>query len=162
MLRLVRSLNPKLYSPRTYILAKGDFTSESKIHVVEEALKCDNESNYNLERIPRSRNVGQSYFSSIFTTLYSILYCIPVMLIQRPNLILTNGPGTCIPICLIAFVMKIFYLCEGTTVFVESVCRVTSLSLSGKILLYFADVVIVQWPELQKKYKKTKYIGRLV
>jgi hypothetical protein len=38
---------------------------------------------------------------------------------------------------------------------------VKTLSLSGKILLLFADVILVQWPKLQDCYKRTTYIGRL-
>lgn len=33
-------------------------------------------------------------------------------------------------------------------VFVESLCRVQSLSLTGRILYYLADRFVVQWPGL--------------
>ena len=46
--------------------------------------------------------------------------------------------------------------------FVESVCRVRSLSLSGQILYRLADDVIVQWPELLQRYPRALYMGRLV
>jgi beta-1,4-N-acetylglucosaminyltransferase len=36
-------------------------------------------------------------------------------------------------------------------IFVESFCRVQSLSMTGKILYYVADRFIVQWPGLQEK-----------
>jgi beta-1,4-N-acetylglucosaminyltransferase len=49
-----------------------------------------------------------------------------------------------------------------TIVFVESICRVESLSLSGRIVYYFADHIVVQWPELKEKYPMTRYLGRLV
>ncbi|KAL2828710.1 oligosaccharide biosynthesis protein Alg14-like protein [Aspergillus cavernicola] len=53
------------------------------------------------------------------------------------------------------------------TIFVESWARVTTLSLSGKILLPFADRFLVQWPALGGKsawkgMKKTEYVGFLV
>jgi len=49
-------------------------------------------------------------------------------------------------------------------VFVESVCRVRSLSLTGHILygLRACHTLLVQWPELQELYPRTRYIGRLV
>jgi beta-1,4-N-acetylglucosaminyltransferase len=37
---------------------------------------------------------------------------------------------------------------EMTIVYVESVARVKSLSLSGKIMRYLADQFVVQWPDL--------------
>jgi len=47
-------------------------------------------------------------------------------------------------------------------VFVESVCRVKTLSMTGLLLYLIADVFIVQWPQLALKYRLTTYIGRLV
>ena len=46
-------------------------------------------------------------------------------------------------------------------VFVESLCRVESISLSGKMLMYMADHMLVQWPQLVDKYPRARYIGRL-
>ena len=56
--------------------------------------------------IPRSREVGQSYASSILTTLRALLVAVVVVLKRRPQLLLVNGPGTCIPICAAAFVFR--------------------------------------------------------
>ena len=47
-------------------------------------------------------------------------------------------------------------------VFIESVCRVKSLSLTGKLLYPFVDEMQVQWQELQDKYPRTKYIGMIL
>ena len=47
-------------------------------------------------------------------------------------------------------------------VFVESVCRAGTLSMSGLLLYHIADEFIVQWPQLAVKYPRTRYIGRLV
>ena len=47
-------------------------------------------------------------------------------------------------------------------VYVESICRVKTLSLTAKILYYFVDRLIVQWPELYEKYQRTIYLGRIV
>ena len=43
----------------------------------------------------------------------------------------------------------------------ESIARVDSLSLSGKLLVRTADRFLVQWPQLAKKYTKAEYIGRV-
>lgn len=158
MLRLVQTLNQDIFTPKIYVVASSDSKSKEKLFDLENSLST--QTQYQVMDIPRSRKVHQSYFSSIFTTLYSTLYCIPMMLKIRPDLILCNGPGTCIPICLIAFVMRILHLSNNVILFVESICRVKSLSLSGFILYYFADVFLVQWVELSEKYKRAKYIGR--
>jgi len=101
--------------------------------------------------------VGQSYFTSIFTTIYSILYTAHIVLIQtQPDLLLLNGPGTCLPIALWTFIARVMGLCQGNIVFCESFCRVKSLSLTGNILrkMGIVDLFLVHWPELLDKRKK--------
>lgn len=82
----------------------------------------------------------------------------------RPELVLCNGPGTCIPVCLWAYLLKFLCVWDTRIVYVESLCRVKSLSLSGLILyrLYIADFVYVQWPGLQQLYPRTHYVGRVL
>lgn len=48
-------------------------------------------------------------------------------------------------------------------VYVESIARVNSLSLSGKILYHFriADAFFVQWPHLQHKFPRSMCCGSL-
>jgi beta-1,4-N-acetylglucosaminyltransferase len=71
-----------------------------------------------------------------------------------------NGPGVCIPPCLIAFILKVIGLKHVSIVFIESLARVKKLSLTGKILLPIADRFLVQWPYL--KGSIAEYHGRLV
>jgi beta-1,4-N-acetylglucosaminyltransferase len=48
-------------------------------------------------------------------------------------------------------------------IYIESIARVHRLSLSGKILyhLRLSDSLLVQWPELQAKYPRAHYAGRV-
>ena len=57
--------------------------------------------------------------------------------------------------------MKFVGFRDVKMVYVESICRVEGLSLSGKLLYYLADHVVVQWPELQRKYPRTTFLGRI-
>ncbi|XP_060531906.1 UDP-N-acetylglucosamine transferase subunit ALG14 homolog [Cylas formicarius] len=160
MIALIQNLDFNKYSPRYYVMASNDETSEIKIKNLENE-KSD-KLDYSVIKIPRSRIVGQSYISSIFSTVYSIIYCIPIVFKIRPDLNLCNGPGTCIPICIITFLFNCAFLASTKIVFIESICRTESFSLSGKILIYFADNFLVQWPSLKKKLKRAEYIGKLV
>lgn len=161
MMSIVKQLNKKNYSPRYYILASTDSTSESKVLSVEEPTTSKND--YELFRIKRSRHVGQSYLTSVYTTVRSIWQCIPLVYHLQPDLVLCNGPGTCVPICLIAFMLKVFGAInvQCKIVFVESFCRVKTVSLSGKILVWIADCFVVQWPQLVQFTLKARYFGRL-
>lgn len=154
ILKIVKYLNTGLFSPRIYVVADCDDMSVAKI--VETEKHTDT---YRVVRIPRSRRVHQSYFSSIFTTLYSFLHSFPIVFTIRPDLVLCNGPGTCVPICLLAFLMRLLFLSNNAIVFVESICRVKTLSVTGKILYYFADHILVQWPELSNIYSRATFIG---
>ncbi|XP_039290911.1 UDP-N-acetylglucosamine transferase subunit ALG14 homolog [Nilaparvata lugens] len=184
MMLLVEKLDFRNYSPRTYVIADTDTMSEGKVLRCEgenegenevkegkneaknEVKECENEVNevnkdYKILKIPRSREVHQSFLTSVITTLESIFYTLPIMLRVNPDLILCNGPGTCIPVCVIAFLMRLFFVSNNRIIFVESVCRVQTLSLTGKILLFIADEVLVQWPDLTAEYPRAKFIGRL-
>lgn len=157
MLEIVKKLNFQKYTPRLYVVAENDQNSVDKLLAIEK----DN-SDYKIYPITRSRNVKQSYSSSIKTTLVAIMKCIPLVFHLKPDLILCNGPGTCIPICFVSYLFKIFYINYNCKIaFIESFCRVKSLSLSGKMLLYFTDIFVVQWPKISKISKKVLYFGRL-
>jgi len=111
--------------------------------------------------LPRSREVGQSYATSVLTTMYALVHAVVLVLRSRPSLLLCNGPGTCIPIAAVAIGLRWLGIKYVTVMYVESICRVESLSLSGKLLLPFADHFLVQWPNLVSKYPRARYIGRL-
>ncbi len=140
--------------------------SLEKIKIFEKRSNDEVAKDYRINRIYRSRNVGQSYLTSVFTTLIAILNAIPLVFKLKPKLLLVNGPGTCVPICLILYIFSkfLFMLPKCKIVFIESLCRVKTLSLTGKIFyhLNIADAFLVQWPELHAKYTKAIYIGRLV
>ncbi|KAK2183319.1 hypothetical protein NP493_315g01026 [Ridgeia piscesae] len=161
MLRLLEHVS-NTYSPRFYIMADTDKMSEEKITKFE---KQEPQGKYLICKIPRSREVKQSYLSTVISTIYSLLKCVPLVFSIRPDLfeqVLCNGPGTCIPVCLLAFLLRVVGIKQTTVIFVESVCRVKTLSLSGRLLYYFADHVLVQWPALQNTYPLAAYVGRLV
>ena len=84
---------------------------------------------------------------------------------SKPELVLVNGPGTCLPLCLCAVLLELLgYLGHVRIVFVESYCRVHSLSLTGKILhkLRLCDRFLVQWGGLAETIPRTAFIGRLM
>ncbi|XP_066594430.1 UDP-N-acetylglucosamine transferase subunit ALG14 [Prorops nasuta] len=154
MLRIVEHLNSKNYSPRLYVIAFTDKISVEKVKKLE-----DTNTDYSIKKIYRSREVHQTYLTSIWTTLIAIIDATFLFWKERPELLLCNGPGTCVPLCIVAFISKVFYLSSTTIIFIESFCRVKTLSLSGKILYYLVDYIIVQWPNLSTPmYKRTIFI----
>lgn len=162
MMEIVKRLDRANYSPRYYVLASTDQSSAVKVLDHEEPATAQH-ADYRLFRMQRSRHVGQSYVSAVFTTIRSVLEAIPLVGRLQPDLILCNGPGTCVPVCLIAFVFKVLGLLKAQSkiVFVESFCRVNTISLTGRILIYFVDSFVVQWPTLIAYSSKVEYFGQL-
>ena len=164
MLTLLQGLDAASYAPREYVIATTDSTSAQRVEAFEKSWaggQAFAQPKYELLRLPRSREVGQSYVSSLFTTLYASLCAAVMVFRKRPSLLLTNGPGTCVPVCAASVGLRLLGLKSVTIVYVESICRVHTLSLSGRLLLHVADHFLVQWPQLATKYPRTRYIGRL-
>jgi len=145
MLGLLRALPPR-YAPLTYVAAESDTTSEPRAKAAR-AIPPEAQ----LLRIPRSREVGQSFVRAVLPTLRALRATLRLLRAARPRVLLVNGPGTCIPVCAAALWLNALGVTDTRIVFVESVCRVTSLSLSGRLLYWVADQVQVQWPELKAR-----------
>ncbi|KAJ0533478.1 putative oligosaccharide biosynthesis protein Alg14 [Helianthus annuus] len=168
MINLLTVLQKERFAPRFYIAAATDNMSLQKARVFEDALddkiSLKGANSIQFMQIYRSREVGQSYITSVGTTLYALAHALWLMVKIRPQVILCNGPGTCIPICAIAFVFKVLGIRWSHIFYVESIARVKRLSLSGLLLykLRMADQLFVQWPSLQKQYPRAHYVGRLM
>ncbi|ORY97190.1 UDP-N-acetylglucosamine transferase subunit ALG14 [Syncephalastrum racemosum] len=149
MLRLVQTLGEQ-YQPRVYIVADA---------LSAKALQRQSEPN---EVIPiaRARHVGQSWSSVPFTAARALLDAIRVVWKIMPDLILCNGPGTCVPICLAAYIPRFLGIRNIQIVYIESFARIHALSLTGRLLYHFVDRLLVQWPDLQDT--KAEYHGVLV
>ena len=65
---------------------------------------------------------------------------------------------------LIAIFLQVLGLGWSSIFYIESIARVKKLSLSGLLLykLRMADQFFVQWPQLQQKYPRAQYAGRLM
>ncbi|KAL7069653.1 hypothetical protein ACQ4LE_010724 [Meloidogyne hapla] len=162
MLKLLDStIQNNLFSERIYVMADSDKLSDTKVFDFENQIE---NNKFIIYKIPRARNVGQSFFSSIPTTLIASWHSAKLLWITRPDLILCNGPAISLPICLFARLFNLLKIKRIKIIFAESICRVQTLSLTGRILynLRIPDAFLVQWPSLKEKYNKAQFIGRLV
>ena len=216
MIQLLQQLDPKIYAPIVYIVAKSDVTSlprlqryillssgtkdEDDFHHQQwegrypECVKdttqnsTDNDATTpptqaQVYTLPRAREVHQSYISSIFTTLHSTYRTAQLLWKIQPHLIVTNGPGTCVPIVYCAFILRCLFsflhlfrfgkdsssssssstkMILFRTIFIESLCRVKTLSLSGKLVYPIVDSFVVHWDSLMEKYDKVEICDALV
>jgi len=147
MLLLIKQLDLRFFHPLIFVYTDDFCKQTAKPHY----------QNSPFLGIPRARSVGQSWFTSIFTTLWAIPISIKHVFTHHPRAIVVNGPGVCIPVVLGGLLHSLFHSrCE--IIFVESICRVYKLSLSGKILKYFADRFYVQWPQILKRNNQSNMV----
>lgn len=132
-------------APRRYAVAETDKMSGPRA----EAFDAD----ARVVSVPRSREVGQSYLSSVWTTLVALVCAFVALWRDTPSLVICNGPGTCVPVLVAVWLVRLLKWTEIETVYIESVARVQHLSLSGRIVrrLNLADRFVVQWPTLAKQ-----------
>ena len=152
MLRLITDFDFDRYGPLTLVTAATDTTSRAK---AERELPREALATARWAAIPRAREVGQSFGSSVPSTLKALFACFHLIWTAAPDLVLVNGPGTCVPVAVLA------RLTGARVIFVESWCRVESLSLTGRVLYYVAHRFVVHWPELARRYPRAEYLGRI-
>jgi beta-1,4-N-acetylglucosaminyltransferase len=148
MMQLTKKLRTERFNPIHYVLAETDTTSLGKVEVLlGSALPLSR-----VHRIPRSREVGQSWLSSVLSTFHACIWSVVLVVRLRPKLVIANGPGTCLPVCVATFFFRVLGVLDARVVFCESFCRVKTLSLTGLLLYPMVDRFVVQWPELAKRY----------
>eukprot|EP00440_Ansanella_granifera_P047623 gb/GFBE01051585.1/.p1 GENE.gb/GFBE01051585.1/~~gb/GFBE01051585.1/.p1 ORF type:complete len:219 (+),score=31.31 gb/GFBE01051585.1/:1-657(+) len=158
MLGLLRDFEQAKYRC-DFILADSDTTSLKRVQASRPDLTQDATR---FHAVPRSREVGQSWSSTVLTTAKAFLSCSDLVWRLRPQVLLVNGPGTCVPVVAAALLFEVFAFRPVSIIFAESVCRVQSLSMTGKLLYAFADVFVVHWEELAERYPKAQYLGVLL
>ncbi|MGL5650096.1 MAG: PssD/Cps14F family polysaccharide biosynthesis glycosyltransferase [Clostridium sp.] len=94
-------------------------------------------------------------FSYMFKFPYNILKSLVFYIKLRPDVIVTTGAHTAVPIC---YIGKLF---KKKIIFIETFARVESSSMSGRLIHKVADVFIVQHPEMEKVYENAIYKGAL-
>ncbi|GAA5861259.1 hypothetical protein JCM3774_002244 [Rhodotorula dairenensis] len=183
MMRLVAHLDWNRFTKRVWVISSGDALSESKALALEKSI---GNGEFRLLRIPRARRVHQSYLTSPFTTLYSLASCLWHIAIAPvwsnapkkvfADLVLLNGPGSCVPITVAAFIPRLIGAPSASLVYIESLARTRRLSLSARLVRPLVDRFFVQWetlrdelvqrdggPERQSKWKaKVECQGWLV
>lgn len=98
ILLMLKKLNLKLFSQVYFLHAHNDTSSKAKAF---EMLDLKSSNNYTFIQVYRSRNVGQSFKSSIFSTIVSLFHSLLILLKTRPNLVKNNF-----------FILCFFYLLD--------------------------------------------------
>ena len=82
----------------------------------------------------------------LFIFTWIIIKTIYFYIKLRPQVIITTGTHTAVPMCYLG------HLCGSKVIFIETFANRTKPSLSGRMIYPIADMFIVQWEEMKKFY----------
>lgn len=99
-----------------------------------------------------ARNYMLSYMIKFPLNIIKSFY---IFFKTNPQVIVTTGAHTAVPMC---YIGKLF---KRKIIFIETLARVESKSLSGKLINKIADLFLVQNEELLNVYENAVYEGRL-
>ncbi|MDN2649365.1 PssD/Cps14F family polysaccharide biosynthesis glycosyltransferase [Leuconostoc lactis] len=102
---------------------------------------------YRFSKIDRKEKNFLIHFLKISLSIFKILRN------EKPDVVISTGALVTVPVCVLGKILG------SKVIYIESFARVSSLSLTGKLLYFWVDKFIVQWPDLEKKYSKASYIG---
>ena len=89
----------------------------------------------------------------IFVIPYNLIKSFVLFLKFKPDVIVTTGAHTCVPMCYIA---KIF---RKKVIYIESFANIETKTLTGRLIYPIADIFIVQSHSMLKLYPKAKCEG---
>ncbi len=88
-----------------------------------------------------------------FVLLINIFKSLFLFFKIKPQVIVTTGTHTAVPMCYIA---KIF---GAKVIWIETFANITTKTLAGRLVYPIADTFVVQWKEMKKLYPKAKCWG---
>lgn len=107
----------------------------------------------------KGENVYYAYSPTtrnVINLIKNTILAFKVIKIEKPSVIISTGGPICIPFF---YLGRLFGI---KCIYIESLTRSNSLSLTGKIVYPITSKFLVQWESLTKKYKKSKYAGQLM
>lgn len=89
----------------------------------------------------------------IFKIINNTFKSFKIFFKEKPDVIISTGALATIPMCIFAKILK------KKIIFIESFAKVTSPTLTGKLVYKFADQFYVQWEQMKEHYPNAIYKG---
>jgi len=100
--------------------------------------------------------VGECNREHLLRVLGVLARCIGILVRERPDVVISTGAA---PGCLACFLGR---LLGAKVVWLDSITNVDRLSLSGRLIRPFADLFLVQWPDLAQRYRWAECVGAVM
>lgn len=109
-----------------------------------------------LQRMGRTYIVGECNRQHPIRTFAVMLRCLKIAVKERPDVVISTGAAPGLLLCLLA---KLF---GAKIVWLDSIANTEKLSMSGRMVRPFADLILSQWPEVAAKYKNVEFVGAVI
>lgn len=88
----------------------------------------------------------------------TLIKAFKILIKERPDIIISTGGGEiAVPFCYIGKMLG------AKVIFIETIARITTSSGGGRLVYPIADLFLVQWESLLRKYgNKAKYWGKII
>lgn len=107
------------------------------------------------ENIRFVKLINRKMWNFPFVLLYNSFRSLFLLLREKPSVIISTGALSAVPVCYFG------KLLGKKVVFIESYAKVSSPTLSGRLVYKIADLFIIQWEELRPFYPKAVYGGSI-
>lgn len=109
-----------------------------------------------LETIGKTYIVGECNREHPFKTFGVLLKCFKIILTERPDVVISTGAAAGFLMC---FWGKLF---GAKVVWVDSIANAGKLSMSGRMIRPFADLILSQWNNVAARYPRVQYVGEII
>lgn len=89
----------------------------------------------------------------VLTVLYK---CLRVIIKEKPDVVISTGAAPGFIVCLIGRVFR------AKIVWLDSIANTDRLSLSGRMIRPFADLILSQWPEIAREHRNVEFCGQVI
>ncbi len=100
--------------------------------------------------------VGECNREHLLRLVGVLFRCIYIVLKEKPDVVISTGAA---PGCLMCLLAR---LRGARIVWLDSITNVERISLSGRLTRPFADLFLVQWPDLVERYPGVEYVGAVI
>lgn len=98
------------------------------------------------EKLYYLNQVNRHEVKFILLMILNIFKALKIFFTEKPDIVISTGALSVIPMCIIC---KVF---RKKIIFIESFAKITSPTLTGKLIYKFADQFYIQWESLREFY----------
>lgn len=89
----------------------------------------------------------------VFKMIINFIKTFFIFIKEKPDVVISTGALATIPMCVVC---KLF---RKKVIFIESFAKVTSPTLTGKLVYKFADQFYIQWEQMKEHYPNAIFKG---